>query len=561
MVEVTSAINGNGPSSGAGEGTASNRYTALRYAREPYLIRARRLSRLTVPSLFREVGENGTTTETIPWQSLGGQCVNNLAAKMVMALFPPGISFVNLRQTKQAIAALNQMDPDTRGKLKAEIDKGLSKVEQELIEGIEEDGDRVTLFDTARHLIVGGSHCIKLLDRPSDTASGSCLQSIPLEEHVTLRDGSGRLIEWLIESPMAWETLPADIKRMALDKGYQLRNDVPTQACINVYTHGCWRDGQWSVYQEAYGEHVPGSEWTYTEEALPYLFLRMVALKHEDYGRSYAEDYEGDLQTLDGYWQILTEGSAANALTKYLVKPGGVTNKKQFAELPNGGVMTGDVEDVAAFHADKQADLQQAVALATRVEQRLQVIFVMDTSVRRDGERVTAEEIRLMARALEATLGGVYSNQVTTWQLPYARLKMASLQRQKRVTSLPKGTTKMTIVTGDAALGRQQKAQALDEFIQTASALLGEQIIAPYINVETYLNRSAANRAIDTDGLVKSEEDVQQAQQQAMAAQTASAVAPEVVRQGGQMMQTAQQAGLSQSPSQPAAPPQPAQGA
>lgn len=550
-------------------GTAAKRYTAFTFEREPFLIRARRLSRLTIAALFREYGENETTSETLPWNSLGAYCVDCLVGKLAKALFPPGIPFITLKQSKKTLnsyaelVANGTLTQDAVGQLKVLADKGLSGVEQEFIDGVEEDGDRAHLFDALRHLVVGGNHAIQLLKDAS-------LKTFPLEQYVTSRDGSGNLVEAIIEEPMAWETLPPDIQAMCKDHGYTIAMETddsniprPIQAPVHVFTHirrlGHAATAQYKVYQECWGFIVPGSEVTYNADVMPFLFLRMIALKKENYGRSYCEPYEADLQTVDGYEQLLLEGGAAIAQLKWLVKPGGVTNKKAFAELPNGGVMTGDVEDVTAARSDKGGDFQVAAAQQDKVIARLERVFIINSSVQRNGERVTAEEIRYLAQELENTLGGVYSNQVTTFQAPYAALKMAALQRNKRVTQLPKDAVKMTILTGDAALGRQQKAQTLDEWLQTSFTVTqgaAQSPLASYIQWETYLQKGAANRAIDTDGLVFTQQEVdakqQAAQQQALAAQ----VAPEAVKQGGQMMQTSQQAALAQPQGGP--PPAPA---
>lgn len=49
----------------------------------------------------------------------------------------------------------------------------------------------------------------------------------------------------------------------------------------------------------------------------------MNLLAGENYGRSYCEDFEGDLQSLDGYEQTIQEGSMAAATFVRLVRPGG----------------------------------------------------------------------------------------------------------------------------------------------------------------------------------------------------------------------------------------------
>jgi hypothetical protein len=68
----------------------------------------------------------------------------------------------------------------------------------------------------------------------------------------------------------------------------------------------------------------------------PYLFVPFELLPGEDYGRSYVENYEGDLQTVEGGTQTVTEASAAIARFLLFVHPGGLTSKKAVAEAPMG---------------------------------------------------------------------------------------------------------------------------------------------------------------------------------------------------------------------------------
>jgi hypothetical protein len=511
--------------------------------RQAYLDRARRCALLTIPALFRQAGATGADSTPVPWQSLGAYGVNILAAKEIMALFPPGIPFIKLKADRKTLEGLQQLDPEARGAVKQDIDRGLSGVEQEFIEGIEEDGDRWVLFDAKRHGIVGGNHGIKILEDAS-------LQSIPLEQYVTVRDRAGKLLAFCVEDPMEWDSLPEDMQELAKANGYTVEyeegdNKAPKakQQPVCVYTFGRLRNGVYNIEQEVCGVSVPGSKFTYNEDALPFLFLREIALRGEHYGRSYVEDYEGDLQTLDGFWQLLTEGAAAAAILKWLIKPGGLTNKDAFMKAQNGAAIAGEEGDVSAVRAEKGGDLAFAVQLVDRIERRVERNFCI--FVQRQGERVTGEEIRRYSQELEQVLGGVYSNQITTFQTPYARLKMKALQRQGRVTRLPEKSVKMTILTGTAGLGRDKAAMDLDDFLTKAAAVLGPTVVPQYVKVSSYLERSASNRSIDLDGLVLTDDEVQQNVQQQQMQGLASQVAPEVVRQGGQMIQNVQTAALA----------------
>lgn len=528
----------------ATKGPAATAYARYFTDREPYLQRARDVSRLTVTSLFQEQGSTGATALTVPWQSFGAYALNTLAAKGVLGLYPPGVPFIEIEATKKALKDLEQLSPEDRGKLKAAIDKGLSATEADFTKACEKDGDRMVSFDAFRHMLAGGNHCIAV-------KKDGKLRGIPLERYVVSRDNSGEIIEAVIEDQMSWWTLPEDIKDLAIRQGYEVQyetegNKMPSaqQAPISVYTRVYRAGTQYKVCQECWGEDVPGTEYTYDPDALPFMFLRMVALKDESYGRSYFEDYQGDLQSLDGLWQIIIEGSAAVAQLKWLVRPGGVTDKKTFANAANGAVITGDKDDIHAAISEKQGELAVAAQMAERIESRLSKVCLLYSSIQRAGERVTKEEIVTLRRDLDAGLGGVYSNQAVLWQAPYARLKMQALQRTGRLAKLPSDLIDVGVLTGDAALGRQIKSDAVDELIGKASALF-PQVIGSYVNVGNYLARAAAAGHVDPDGLIKTDEEM--AEEAAQAQQTALAqnVAPEVVKQAGEVIQNSQQAQLA----------------
>lgn len=526
------------PGVNTNQGPAAQRYAQGEPVREPYLIRARRLAKLTITSLYRNQGANGTTEDVIAWQSATAYLINNLSAKRTLALYPPGIPFTKLKPSRQAMIALGELDlsDEERGDLQAKVEKGLSKVEVEMVECCEEDGDRAKHFDAARHLIVGGNHCLKFLE--DDT-----LQSISLENYVTWRDGAGNLLEFVIRENLSWETVPEDVRALCDDHAaYEKAPGSGTYKDIQLYTHGVLSGGKFKVYQEAFGKVVPGTDWTWDKGALPYLFLGEIFQQGEHYARSYCEDYEADLQTLDAFWQMLTEGGAAIARLLWLIKPGSALNKRAFERAQNGEALTGELEDVTALRAEKGGDLKVAFEVAQAAERRLERMFLVFQT--RQGERVTAEEIREVAQQLEATQGGVYSNQVTTYQRPYAQRKLAALQRSKRLPKLPKDAVKVTVLTGDAALGRARQSQNLREFIGTWTQLFPE-VANEYLRVENAMVRDGANIGLDTDGLVRSEDDVQADRQAAQQVALSQQVAPEVVKQGGEMLQQQQQAALS----------------
>lgn len=520
----------NPPTRTKANGYAAGRYSQMFADREPYLRRARRLADLTIPSLFRDRGDTGFTDADVPWTSVGAYSVRNLANKMMLSLYPAGVPWIKLKLPREVIADINALG-EQAGEIRADLASALSVVEQEFVEEIEADGDRRWLFSAVLHLIVGGNHG---LHRYPDTG---LLRGIPLDRYVTHRAPDGALLEFCIKDSLSFDRLDDDIKEVARRQGFDdavLEKGHKPQI-VDVYTYGVWRNKRWHVHQEIGQEVIESTKAVYTEKTLPYMFLGFNWLEGEHYARSYVEDYEGDLQSVDGLAQIVQEGTAAAALLIRLVSPNGVTSKRAIEQATNGAVITGSEADVGTLTSQKSADFQAANNLVDSILGRLSRAFLLNSAVQRGGERVTAEEIRFVARELEDQLGGAYSNQVVQFQMPYARLKFQSLQKQRRITRIPEDAINLTIITGAAALGRQAELQTLDTFLLGGAQVLAA--IPPFtIDDNIYMKRRAAALGVDTEGLVLTPEQRQAKLQEQQQQQLAQQVAPELVRQGGESL-------------------------
>ena len=78
---------------------------------------------------------------------------------------------------------------------------------------------------------------------------------------------------------------------------------------------------------------------------------------------------------------------------------------------------------------------------------------------------------------------------------------------------------KPTIVAGINALGRGQDREALVQFITTVAQTMGPEALAQYMNPDEAIKRLAASQGIDILNLVKSMDERQAEQEQAMQAQ------------------------------------------
>jgi hypothetical protein len=176
---------------------------------------------------------------------------------------------------------------------------------------------------------------------------------------------------------------------------------------------------------------------------------------------------------------------------------------------------------------EKFADFQVTKSQADTIERRLEQAYLLNSSVQRNAERVTAEEIRFMAAELEQALGGTYSLLSSELQRPLVERLRAVMTKAGELPALPKDLVVPTIITGLDGLGRSSDLMKMDLLFGGAGQLFGPEAVAEYANVGAYLVRRAAALALDIDGVVRSEQEVQQnraaAAQQAMLQKTAPA--------------------------------------
>ncbi|WP_313196199.1 portal protein [Shinella zoogloeoides] len=496
--------------------TAAARYAQLERLRQPFLSRGRSAAKLTIPTLLPPEGHSGDATLPTPFQGIGARGVNNLASKLLLALFPPNSPIFRLLIDDFTIEELTK-----REGMKALVEEALGKVERAVMTQIEGAAIRVTAFEALKHLIVAGN---VLLYLPPEGG----MRAFRLDRYVVKRDPMGNVLEHITKETVAPDTLPkAYIDRLGANARQKYQNALASDKTLDLYTHVKLVNGQWRIYQEVEGVKVPGTEGTYPKDKSAWIPLRFTKIDGEDYGRGYVEEYYGDLKSLEILTKAIVEGSAAAAKILILVKPNGTTNKKTIAEAPNGAVRSGDANDVTFLQLDKYADFRIAKETMSEISQRLAMAFLLNSAIQRAGERVTAEEIRYMAGELEDALGGVYSILSQEFQLPLVSRIMFSLERARKLPALPQGVVKPAITTGLEALGRGHDQMKLDSLLQRL-APLGPEVLAEYLNVSDYIKRTATAIGIEANGLVRSDDEVQAMRQQKQMQAMASQFVPEM---------------------------------
>ena len=278
------------------------------------------------------------------------------------------------------------------------------------------------------------------------------------------------------------------------------------------------------------GKIVPNSEGSYPIDKSAYIPLRYTSIDNVDYGRGFIEEYIGDLRSLEGLYKSIVEGSAAAAKVLFLVRPNGTTKIRTLAQSPNGAIREGDANDVSTLQMQKNADFQVAFQTMKLIEDRLQFAFMLNTSVQRQAERVTAAEINYVSKELDDSLGGLYSLLSQELQLPLITRLMHQMERKKRLPALPKDQVRPKIVTGLEALGRSSDLQRLNAFVQQLTPFA--QQLMQYMNLDEYVKRVGVSLGIDMDGLIKSQEEIAAEQAQMQQMQLAQQATPNAAKEG-----------------------------
>ena len=475
--------------------TAQNLYTQLENQRWSFLDRGRDASKLTIPYVLPPDGHNYATKYHTPYQGIGARGVNNLSSKLLLALLPPNAPFFRLVIDRYELEKSGMGDD-----FKTELESALSEVERAVSQEVEVEAFRVGVFEALRLLVITGNALLYLPDEGG-------MRVFRPDRYVVKRDPMGHVTHIATKETVAPMMLPESVRN-------EVYRDSKEDTC-ELYTAVVRKEDKYVVYQDVKGMAIEEAAGEYPLDKSPWLPLRYTRIDGESYGRGFVEEYIGDLKSLESLTKAIVEGSAAAAKGGFMVNPNGTTRARTLAEAPNGAIVQGSDGDVSVLQLEKFNDFRVAQTTMAGIQDRLSHAFLLNSNVVRDAERVTAEEIRMLSQELEAALGGLYSILSQEFQLPLVERLMTRMSRNDRLPKLPKDIVKPTIVTGVEALGRGNDLNRLDLFLAGANQVVGPDAVAQYVNIGDYFKRRATALGIDTEGLIKTEEEVQQAMQMA----------------------------------------------
>ena len=477
---------------------ARQRYNRLSSGRSQFLDTAVDCSELTLPYLIKD-DMSGPDHKRLftPWQSIGAKAVVNLSAKLALALLPPQTTFFKLQIRDDKLGV------DLPAEVRSEMDLSFSKMERMVMDFINASTDRVVLNQALKHLIVSGNALIFM--------GKDGLKHYPLNRFVVNRDGNGNVLEIVTKELISRQVLDVDLEE-PIETNSGIDEDKSDDNDVEVYTYVRLENGRWVWHQEVFDKIIKGSRSSAPKNANAWLPLRFNTVDGEDYGRGRVEEFLGDLKSLEGLSQALTEGASVASKVLFLVSPSSTTKPKTIAQAGNGAIVQGRAEDVQVVQVGKTADFRTASEMIQTLERRINEAFLVLQI--RQSERTTAEEVRLTQLELEKQLGGLFSLLTVEFLIPYLNRTLHILQRNNEIPKIPKDLVRPQIIAGVNALGRGQDRESLTQFIQTLAQTIGPEATMKHVDPAEYIKRLAAAQGIDVLNLIKSQERLKQEMQQ-----------------------------------------------
>lgn len=475
--------------------------------KQPLEQKYEKYAKWTLPYLYSPVISASDDLKIAP-DSTGAQCVNNLANKLVFALFNPSNPFFRSRIDNTDLEILKEKaekQEDGAAAILNELDKTLSKIEKKSMSLLDAAGFRTEAVTVAKQLIVLGNSLLYFPEKGK-------MQVYHAKDWVIRRDIEGNIIEFMTKDCKDLKAFDQKIQDALTEAKKKKKKDV------TLYTHICLNDDGKYVLRQAVEDVELEVTGLWAKDDLPWIPLAWNLIRGEDYGRGLVEDYSGTFNGVEVLTNTLVTLIGLSADIKILVNPGCQTDVKEFNNSAPGTYLVGQEGDITYTQIDKQADIAAVGSAIETYKRQLAQAFLLNSSVIRDAERVTAEEVRFMVQELEMAHGGIYSRFSDEWQKPLARLLIARVDENlKDIQGL-----QLVIVTGMDALSRSGDLENLRMFISDLTLLQNvPDEIRAVIHPLRFAQYIATRRGVEYDLILKSSTEIAQEQQQAQAQQAA----------------------------------------
>lgn len=456
----------------------------------------------TIPAKFPPDNNSDDMEMTFDYQTVGAECVNTLMNKVIFALFAPSRPFYR-----------PVLDNETANELKAQgiqgavIDAMMMELARQGVRELELLNMRPVLVEAVAQLIIAGNAMLYYNEEES------IFELFTLRDYVVKRKRNGKVHKIILKEPQELGDLP----EKAVNKYRMKHPHAKSDDKVSLYTEWTFTNA-WKLRQSVDDVDVvhEGEGKQYTEEDFPYRVLTWSLAPRRNYGTGRVEETRASLHALSSLSTAMVPGLAEMCRIVHFLDPASPTDAQDFEQALSGTVMAGREGDVTTpdmgGKARDYATVTAAIEQYTRILYRM---FLVTSGIIRNAERVTAEEIRLVANELESSLGGVYTRLSQELQPWLAGIAM------KRLNNPVFKTLDVKIVTGLDALSISGDLDNVRAFMAdlAASQNLPEPVLQAmawdrFIQVLASLHNIEYNKFLQSSDEVQAKQAAQAQQEQ-----------------------------------------------
>lgn len=442
----------------------------------------------TIPSIFPKgvrVLTSGNNEIEHDYQSSGAIMVNRLATKLARSLFPANTPFFRLEVDKELQRILDVRELEAQ------------EYENEACKRIFLNAAYAQLVYLLRLLIITGNG---LVHRVNDS-----IRVYSLRDYVTKRNNVGEVLDIVLRDYKYYSELDeASRKKLPQHLAHQ---EEPLEMYTRIVPQDIQGIKSYRVTQEI-NDILVGSA-TYPDKLCPYIPVVWNIVNGDNYGRGYVEDYAGDFAKLSILSYNLTNYEIEATDIKHLVNPAGGIDVRSLEEGRTGDYVHGTPDAIQPYEAGSFQKIQTLLADIDRIEARLQMAF-MYTGNTREGERITAYEIRQNAEEAEHVLGGVYSQLAHGLHIPLAYLLLNEFSPDI-MQSIRDEELTLRILTGIQALSRSSENQGLIVACTELNAVIPViQQLGRRFNMDAIADKVFLSNGVQIKEITYTEEEVRQ---------------------------------------------------
>lgn len=478
--------------------TIESEFSILDSSRSSTLERKRECASLVLPHLLPDFGHNENIDYVPPYSASPARMTASLASKIVATLVPLN----NLQYFEIGLSDTIERDIDP-----TELIKRLSAKQTAIVNDINNTNFRECAYLTMQHLIVVGDALVVSYDNGS-------FQVHRIDNYVVERFGDGRVHKIILREWVNTRAIPEELKK------YYTNSSVSYPATNNwkpLYTKVVFNEttNMWEWSKEFCGSKVSSGEW----EISPYFPLRWKANTNDNYGISLCEENIGDLRVIQGIAKAIIDGIAINSELRWGIDPTGITEPQDLSDSDNGDFVPARQQDLFPIQANSMIQVDQMNNIKAMLERSLARVFLMETEIQPQQDRVTATQINTISNELQRSLTGVLpmlnrdlmQTMIRRWMYVKSRNDEELTQILKLIKT---DVLSVQIRTGMEALGREVENSQIGQIVTQALQLPTEaQRVFKWPGV---ILRWLASTGINTNGLTYTQEELDAQQQQMM---------------------------------------------